>query len=63
MSNETVAFYGPVVGLVLGMVVMILGVLQGGINPVLIGGSTVMVLSVGWLSMNVGNLPGDPSGH
>lgn len=63
MANESVAVYGPVVGLVVGMVVMILGVLQGGINPVLIGGSILMVACVGWLSLSIAKLPGDPSGH
>lgn len=53
MTNETVAFGGPLAGVVLGMIVMLVGVTMGGVNSVLGGGSALMVLSVGWLALTL----------
>jgi hypothetical protein len=65
MVSETAAFSGIVVLLVVGMVVMLLGVLQGGVNLVLGAGSAMMVASVGWLALSLGMLepPEGELGH
>jgi hypothetical protein len=63
MVSERAGFGGAVVGLLIGMVVMILGVLQGGGNPTLAAGSALMMASVGWLALGLGLLEsgGEPT--
>jgi hypothetical protein len=65
MVSETAAYTGMVVLLVLGMVVMLLGVVQGGVNLVLGVGSAMMVASVGWLALSLGMLESaeESAGH
>ena len=65
MVSETAAFSGIVVLLVLGMVVMLLGVVQGGVNVILGVGSAMMVASVGWLALSLGMMepPEEGAGH
>jgi putative effector of murein hydrolase LrgA (UPF0299 family) len=43
----------PIVGTIVGMVIMILGVLQGGINPTLLVGTLVMMAAIGYLARDV----------
>lgn len=56
MDQETVAFGGPLVGIVVGLVVLIAGVPAGGLNPVLTAGGLIALVSVGVLARNVGAL-------
>jgi len=65
MVSETAAYSGMVVLLVVGMVVMLLGVVQGGVNLVLGVGSAMMVASVGWLALSLGMMesPEEGAGH
>jgi len=65
MVSETAAYTGMMVLLVLGMVVMLLGVVQGGVNPTLAAGSAMMVASVGWLALSLGMMepPEEGTGH
>jgi len=53
MSRPTVSVGIPIVGTVVGMVIMILGVLQGGINPTLLVGTLVMMAAIGYLARDV----------
>jgi putative effector of murein hydrolase LrgA (UPF0299 family) len=53
MSPRTVSVGIPVVGTIIGMVIMILGVLQGGINPTLLAGTVVMMAAIGYLARDL----------
>jgi len=53
MSRPTVSVGIPIVGTIVGMVIMILGVLQGGINPTLLVGTLVMMAAIGYLARDV----------
>lgn len=59
MSTRTVSVGIPIGGVVAGMVVMILGVLQGGINPTLLAGTLVMMAGIGYLARDLILLEGD----
>jgi hypothetical protein len=56
MDQETVAFGGPLVGIVVGLIVLIAGVPAGGLNPVLTAGGLIALVSVIVLARNVGAL-------
>lgn len=53
MSRPTVSVGIPVAGTVVGMVIMIVGVLQGGINPTLLAGTVVMMAAIGYLARDL----------
>jgi len=53
MSPHTVSVGIPIAGTVVGMVIMILGVLQGGINPTLLAGTLVMMGGIGYLARDL----------
>jgi hypothetical protein len=54
MTRETVAVAGPVLGVVVGMAVMVLGVLRPGqINPTLLAGTVILLGGIGWLSRDI----------
>jgi len=56
MDQETVAFGGPLAGIVIGLVVLIAGVPEGGLNPVLTAGGIIALASTGVLARNIGAL-------
>ncbi|MEF8843000.1 MAG: hypothetical protein V5A62_15480 [Haloarculaceae archaeon] len=56
MDQETVAFGGPLAGIVVGLVVLIAGVPAGGLNPVLTAGGIIALISTGVLARNIGAL-------
>lgn len=56
MDQETVAFGGPLAGIVIGLVVLIAGVPEGGLNPVLTAGGIIALISTGLLARNIGAL-------
>jgi hypothetical protein len=53
MSPHTVSVGIPLAGTVLGMAVMIVGVLQGGINATLLVGTLVMMGGIGYLARDL----------
>ncbi|PSP96426.1 hypothetical protein BRC89_14005 [Halobacteriales archaeon QS_4_70_19] len=53
MSRPTVSVGIPIAGIIVGMAIMILGVLQGGINPTLLVGTLVMMAAIGYLARDV----------
>lgn len=53
MSPHTVSIGIPIAGTVVGMAIMILGVLQGGINPTLLAGTLVMMGGIGYLARDL----------
>jgi putative effector of murein hydrolase LrgA (UPF0299 family) len=53
MSPHTVSVGIPIAGTVVGMAIMILGVLQGGINPTLLAGTLVMMGGIGYLARDL----------
>ena len=53
MSRPTVSVGIPIAGTIVGMAIMILGVLQGGINPTLLVGTLVMMAAIGYLARDV----------
>ncbi|WP_276257359.1 hypothetical protein [Haloglomus litoreum] len=53
MSPHTVSVGIPLAGTVLGMAIMILGVLQGGINATLLVGTLVMMGGIGYLARDL----------
>lgn len=56
MDQETVAFGGPLAGIVVGLVVLIAGVPEGGLNPVLIAGGIIALAGTVLLARNIGAL-------
>ena len=56
MNQESVAFGVPLAGIVLGVIVLLLGVPAGGLNPVLVSGGVIALLGVAWLAWNIGSL-------
>jgi hypothetical protein len=56
MDQETVAFGGPLAGIVVGLVVLLVGVPAGGLNPVLTAGGIIALISTGILARNIGAL-------
>jgi hypothetical protein len=56
MDEETVAFGGPLAGIVVGMVILLAGVPEGGLNPILTAGGIVALISTGLLARNIGAL-------
>lgn len=53
MSPHTVSVGIPLTGTVVGMAIMILGVLQGGINATLLVGTVVMMAGIGYLARDL----------
>lgn len=53
MRPESVSVAIPLLGTIVGMVIMILGVLQGGINPTLLVGTLVMMGAIGHLARDL----------
>jgi putative effector of murein hydrolase LrgA (UPF0299 family) len=53
MSPHTVSVGIPLAGTVLGMAIMIVGVLQGGINATLLVGTLVMMGGIGYLARDL----------
>lgn len=53
MRPESVSVAIPLLGTIVGMVIMILGVLQGGINPTLLVGTLVMMGAIGYLARDL----------
>ena len=56
MDQETVAFGGPLAGIIVGLIVLLAGVPAGGLNPVLVVGGVVALVSTGLLARNIGAL-------
>jgi hypothetical protein len=56
MDQETVAFGGPLAGIIVGLIVLLAGVPAGGANPVLLVGGFVALVSTGLLARNIGAL-------
>jgi hypothetical protein len=59
MRPESVSVAIPLLGTIVGMVVMILGVLQGGINPTLLVGTLIMMAAIGYLARDLILLEGE----
>ncbi|MFB6207123.1 MAG: hypothetical protein ABEJ05_11430 [Haloglomus sp.] len=51
--SHTVSIGIPIFGVVVGMAVMILGVLQGGINLTLLLGTLVLMGGIGYLARDI----------
>ena len=56
MDQETIAFGGPLAGIIVGMIVLLAGVPAGGLNPVLVVGGVIALVSTGVLARNIGAL-------
>jgi hypothetical protein len=59
MRPESVSVAIPLLGTIVGMVIMILGVLQGGINPTLLVGTLIMMAAIGYLARDLILLEGE----
>lgn len=53
MDRETVAFLGPLVGLLVGMAIMLVGIFQGGLTTLTFVGIFVGLASIIWLGTSV----------
>lgn len=56
MDEETMAFGGPLAGIIIGLAVLLAGVPAGGLNPVLTVGGVIALISTGVLARNIGAL-------
>ena len=64
MPSQSVTFGGAVVGLLIGVVVLLFGFLQGaeeGVNALILGGGILAIVSVSWMAWGISALeaPGD----
>jgi hypothetical protein len=59
MRPESVSVAIPLLGTIVGMAIMILGVLQGGINPTLLVGTLIMMGAIGYLARDLILLEGE----
>ena len=54
MPREAVIFGGPVVGVVIGLGILLLGTGRGGgVNELVGSGGVLTLLNVGWLTFNI----------
>ena len=54
MTREVVVFGGPVVGVVIGLGILLMGTARGGgINELVGSGGVFTLLSVGWLAFSI----------
>lgn len=50
MEADSIVFGAPLVGMVIGMTIFLVGIFQGGLTTLALVGGLVMFLSIVWLS-------------
>ncbi|WP_255170325.1 hypothetical protein [Natrononativus amylolyticus] len=53
MDREVIGFGAPLAGLAVGMVILVVGIFQGGLTATAIAGGAVMAVSISWLAFSV----------
>jgi hypothetical protein len=56
MQSESVTIGGPMVALLLGAVVLVFGMSQGGLNTISMGGGFLMIVGVAWLAAKINSV-------